>query len=255
MTFNTINSTTKCAKYVKGPSFDAKPDLATYPREITALSVSSAAITQVSMTLTRTVYALSSQRDNEINLRLAKLSQERNDQNFKIAQFTAHESRMSTIMARSAVSHGLDMRLISLVTLLFLPGTFMATLFSAGFWNFEPGHEGPVVSKWAWVYLVLTVTLTVAVLAAWRYLSGRKKKEELSMDGKVDLSFLEGLNDDKNQASDALSNSPPPPGTPMTLPQQSRAAVHQADLGIGAAIQASGVGRRSMSGANSPPVI
>ncbi|KAF2464435.1 uncharacterized protein BDR25DRAFT_307171 [Lindgomyces ingoldianus] len=64
--------------------------------------------------------------------------------------------------------YGSDMRTIAIVTLIFLPGTFVATLFSASFWNFGPSNTGPIVSKWVWLYWVITGLLTVTVFVAWR---------------------------------------------------------------------------------------
>ncbi|KAF2797117.1 hypothetical protein K505DRAFT_322826 [Melanomma pulvis-pyrius CBS 109.77] len=68
------------------------------------------------------------------------------------------------------ISHryGADMRIISAVTLIFLPGTFIATLFSASFWNFQPTNTGPIVSKWVWLYFVVTALLTLFVWSFWR---------------------------------------------------------------------------------------
>ncbi|ORY01732.1 hypothetical protein BCR34DRAFT_90945 [Clohesyomyces aquaticus] len=64
--------------------------------------------------------------------------------------------------------HGSDMRKIPIVTLVFLPGTFVATHFSASFWNFQPDNKGSVVSPWVWLYWVITLALTLLVLSAWQ---------------------------------------------------------------------------------------
>ncbi|KAI8931742.1 hypothetical protein NX059_011384 [Plenodomus lindquistii] len=79
------------------------------------------------------VYAILQQRDNEINHR-----------------------------------YGADMRVITAITLVFLPGTFIATLFSTSFWNFAPNNSGPKVSGWVWLYFVVTAILTLVVLSVWR---------------------------------------------------------------------------------------
>jgi len=79
------------------------------------------------------VYAILQQRDNELNRRYAA-----------------------------------DMRVITAITLVFLPGTFVATLFSASFWNFDPRSAGPLVSSWVWLYFFVTLMLTLVVLAVWR---------------------------------------------------------------------------------------
>jgi Mg2+ and Co2+ transporter CorA len=72
-----------------------------------------------------------------------------------------------------------DMRVITAITLVFLPGTFVATLFSASFWNFDPRSSGPLVSKWVWLYFFITIALTLIVLGVWRgytILKGGMKK-------------------------------------------------------------------------------
>ncbi|KAF2026589.1 hypothetical protein EK21DRAFT_92238 [Setomelanomma holmii] len=61
-----------------------------------------------------------------------------------------------------------DMRLITAITLISLPGTFVATLFSTSFWTFDPRSSGSPVSKWVWMYFIITVFLTTIVLAVWR---------------------------------------------------------------------------------------
>jgi hypothetical protein len=60
------------------------------------------------------------------------------------------------------------MRVITAITLVFLPGTFVATLFSASFWNFDPRSTGPLVSGWVWLYFFTTFALTIIVLGVWR---------------------------------------------------------------------------------------
>ena len=86
------------------------------------------------------------------------------------------------------------MRVISAVTLIFLPGTFMATLFSTSFWNFQPANQGSVVSKWLSLYFCSTLVLTLAVLAAWRYFSGRHM-EKLKLGPGEELSALPEIDD------------------------------------------------------------
>ena len=83
------------------------------------------------------------------------------------------------------------MRIIAAVTLIFLPGTFIATLFSASFWNFQPTNTGPIVSKWVWLYWVITAVLTITVWGFWRgysmIKSFWKRNKENEGDGKKDV--------------------------------------------------------------------
>ncbi|ORY10264.1 hypothetical protein BCR34DRAFT_354248 [Clohesyomyces aquaticus] len=147
----------------------------------------------VIQSLSQMVYAYRAQRDNELNVRLAKLSHKSNQLNLKLSKIAAHESHMNTIIAKSAVEYSLDMQVISIVTLLFLPGTFMATLFSASFWNFQPGHEGPVASKWGWLYFALTITLTATVFSAWKAYSRWKRTKQLQFKSSIDISALDAI--------------------------------------------------------------
>jgi hypothetical protein len=59
------------------------------------------------------------------------------------------------------------MRLITAITLIFLPATFVATFFNTSFWDFAPENEGAKVSRWVWLYAVVTMGLTLLVLAIW----------------------------------------------------------------------------------------
>lgn len=77
------------------------------------------------------------------------------------------------------------MRVIAAVTLLFLPGTFVATLFSASFWDFSPGNQGSKVSSWVWLYWVVTGALTAAVLCVWRGIPWMKQWSTWGFIGRV----------------------------------------------------------------------
>jgi Mg2+ and Co2+ transporter CorA len=106
---------------------------------------------------------------------------------------------MSNEMAKTSLKYGADMQVIAAVTLGFLPGTFIATLFSTSFWNFQPDNQGKVVSKWVWLYWIVTVVLTLAVLAAWRLVS-KKKAEGLELPPELELGKL--LENDGSGESD-----------------------------------------------------
>jgi hypothetical protein len=60
------------------------------------------------------------------------------------------------------------MRLITAITLIFLPGTFVATFFSTSFWDFSPDNNGTKISAWVWLYFLITISLTMLVLGVWR---------------------------------------------------------------------------------------
>jgi Mg2+ and Co2+ transporter CorA len=110
----------------------------------------------------QTIYQLTNQGDNRLNLQMAKRTSE----------------------------DSANMRVIAIVTLVFLPGTFTATLFSTTFFSFKQEGSPSVVSSWLWLYWVITVVLTCAVLLTWRNMtSGKWTRKRLYGDqgGKEDL--------------------------------------------------------------------
>ncbi|KAF2262237.1 hypothetical protein CC78DRAFT_582841 [Lojkania enalia] len=127
--------------------------------------------------LNQMVSSLTAQRDNETNLR--------------ISTAMASEAHTSTIMARASLRYGLDMRVIATVTLIFLPGTFVATFFSINFFNFDPENDGAKMSNWVWVYFVVTIVLTGIVLTVWRFVTPAKIEELLDLEKNPDPSLVE----------------------------------------------------------------
>ncbi|KAK5657643.1 hypothetical protein OQA88_2715 [Cercophora sp. LCS_1] len=61
-----------------------------------------------------------------------------------------------------------QMRSISLVTMIFLPGTFFATVFSMTFFDWG-SPDGAIVSSYIWVYVLITTVFTVGTLILWWY--------------------------------------------------------------------------------------
>lgn len=65
-----------------------------------------------------------------------------------------------------------DMRIIAWATLVFLPGTFTATLFSSTFFDFLPDDgNSRIVSWWLWLYFLATVLITGLVFLGWYHFS------------------------------------------------------------------------------------
>ncbi|KAI0096585.1 hypothetical protein GGR51DRAFT_543135 [Nemania sp. FL0031] len=100
----------------------------------------------------QTVYCLIASQDHVANMDIAGASRD-------IALMTARD--------------GATMRVIAAVTILFLPATFVATLFSTSFFNFQD-TSGPRISGWIWIYVLVTAVLTVAVQSVWAVISKRK---------------------------------------------------------------------------------
>lgn len=64
------------------------------------------------------------------------------------------------------------MRIISLITLLFLPATFVSTLFSMSFFNYQT--PGETKTEWGvtykiWIYAAVAVPLTILGILLWTF--------------------------------------------------------------------------------------
>ncbi|KAI1409011.1 hypothetical protein F5Y13DRAFT_182368 [Hypoxylon sp. FL1857] len=65
------------------------------------------------------------------------------------------------------------MKSVALLTMIFLPSTFIATLFSTTFFSFA--EDGWLASNAFWIYWVVVIPLSIAVVLAWRFWLGRSK--------------------------------------------------------------------------------
>lgn len=99
----------------------------------------------------------------------------------RIAEISYLDNAAMKTIALLAQRDSADMRIIAWATLIFLPGTFTATLFSSTFFDFLPDDNNPrIVSWWIWLYCLVTVLITGFVLLGWYHFSkrGRAKAQE-----------------------------------------------------------------------------
>jgi hypothetical protein len=90
----------------------------------------------------------------------------------------AHQvSGMSTIISQRDTS---AMKTVAMVTMVFLPGTFVASFFSMPILSWDAGVNGLVVRRPFWIYWAVTVPLTALVLGVWW---ARHKLKERRNDG------------------------------------------------------------------------
>jgi Mg2+ and Co2+ transporter CorA len=79
-----------------------------------------------------------------------------------------NDSLTSITIAEDTHRDSASMKTIAALTMVFLPATFVATFFSMGFFHFgvNDNVQLKVAPLW-WLYLVVTIPLTVMVLVAW----------------------------------------------------------------------------------------
>ncbi|KAL7960782.1 hypothetical protein V8C34DRAFT_275703 [Trichoderma compactum] len=114
------------------------------------------------------LYNIISQREARLNLEIA-----------------GEQRRIAHASKRDSTA----MKTISLMGALFLPGTYLASVFSMTFFNFQSGAD-PVISNWLWVYFIITIPLTVVIVGFWMWYDRRREaryaKEDKELDGDIE---------------------------------------------------------------------
>lgn len=70
-------------------------------------------------------------------------------------------------IAEATLADSKSMKTIAILTMVLLPGTAVASLFSMNMFNWRAGEGEQIASRWIWVYFVIAVPLTGLTLAAW----------------------------------------------------------------------------------------
>lgn len=121
------------------------------------------------------LYNIMAQKESKLNLEIA--SQQR-----RVAHATKRD--------------GTAMKTLSLLGAVFLPGTFMASVFSMTFFDFNVGPsdggsndtsgEGATVSNKLWVYFAVTIPLTLVILLVWYIIDRRREKKYAEEDVEIE---------------------------------------------------------------------
>jgi hypothetical protein len=85
----------------------------------------------------------------------------------------------NVLLAESAARDNITMKTLAYVTIVFLPATFVATLFSMSMFNWMAGQTDgtKVVSSRIWIYWAVTLGLGILVLAVWTKWKKVEEKE------------------------------------------------------------------------------
>ncbi|EPS36405.1 hypothetical protein H072_10093 [Dactylellina haptotyla CBS 200.50] len=119
------------------------------------------------------IYNLLAQRDSKLNLELAR------------------DSRMLAIASKRDSS---SMKTIAVLTIAFLPGTFVSSLFAMPVLNWEAKSYGDVMTEKFWVYWAVTIPMTALIILAWvawvkrqSWLKSKDRQEGMKTFNEVDV--------------------------------------------------------------------
>jgi Mg2+ and Co2+ transporter CorA len=112
-----------------------------------------------SLIYTETLFTSTSLRLNSLEKRMQNLI------NLSFNLVTQQDSR---VMQKDSSS----MKTIAVMTLIFLPASTVAAAFGSSFFNLSVDEEGVqhfIVNKLFWIFWVISLPLTVALVGAWRW--------------------------------------------------------------------------------------
>ncbi|KAJ6016053.1 Mg2+ transporter protein CorA-like/Zinc transport protein ZntB [Penicillium herquei] len=118
-------------------------------------------IDQDNIGITQTISILddiSKSREYDMQTLPSKVESQRNILYGLIAQF---DNNMQSRLTTEALRDSKAMKTLSIITILFLPGAFVATLFSTNMFSFHGNYEE------IWIYFVICVPLTTILMVAW----------------------------------------------------------------------------------------
>ena len=173
-----------------------------YIQTVSHVYRSNAMVSSPVMTDNTQIYSLTAQKDNAENIRLADASVRMAEAGLRASADMKAIATDSKMVALATLQDSAAMRTISAVTTFFLPATFTAvcysqtylaysarlglitmisrqTLFSTTFFNFQ-NAGGSMVSKWIWLYWLITAILTALTNYGW-YWSIRRKEKEINL--------------------------------------------------------------------------
>ncbi|KAK7416637.1 hypothetical protein QQX98_005108 [Neonectria punicea] len=97
----------------------------------------------------------------------------------KDAAVSTKISRANTSIALDSKQESAQMRSIALLTMIYLPVSAVASIFSMTIFDWSP-KSGAIVSKYIWVFIVVSLALTVITVLIWYFATHKKKRKEPS---------------------------------------------------------------------------
>jgi len=102
-------------------------------------------------------------------------------------------SKANTMIALETKRESAHMRSIALLTMIYLPLSCVASVFSTTLFNWNASEGEPVVSKYIWVLLTLALVLTLITVLAWHFTTNRDKRREAKRSGTFDTAFSDAV--------------------------------------------------------------
>ncbi|KAK3684092.1 hypothetical protein B0T22DRAFT_269755 [Podospora appendiculata] len=127
-------------------------------------------------------------------------ARQENKMNLKLSHVNTDLARTNTGLSHSMKRDSSQMRSIALLTMIFLPVSTVASIFSTTFFSWDAPDGQSVVSGYFWIFVVIAVVLTGVVVAAWYFATRiRHRAHVLHVDKESKLSLFNVRGGDEEQ--------------------------------------------------------
>lgn len=92
-----------------------------------------------------------------------------NEINLAFNTVAQYDSRIGVEIGRAAQADGSAMKTIAILTITFFPATFISSVFSMSFFNYNPESSEWTVSKKFWVYWAVAIPVTCITGLLWSF--------------------------------------------------------------------------------------
>ncbi|KAE9363918.1 hypothetical protein N431DRAFT_550606 [Stipitochalara longipes BDJ] len=120
-------------------------------------------------------------------------AREDNKTNLKLSRVNTDLARANTALSEDMKRDSSQMRSIALLTMVFLPLSTVASIFSTTLFSWDAMEGKTVVSGYLWVFVVIAIGLTSLTVGAWYLATYRTRRQEASRRGTKTLGL--SLND------------------------------------------------------------
>lgn len=80
-----------------------------------------------------------------------------------------------------------SMKTLSLVGAVFLPATFISSIFSTTFFDFQAAEGQPVVAANFWIYFAVSIPITLVVVLGWMFWSERRTRSHAAEEADLEI--------------------------------------------------------------------
>ena len=142
------------------------------------LTVQAAKLVEQSSVQLSSLYNIIAQRDQRISIDIADASRALALESKRDQKISIEISKASSIIALESRRDSSAMKTLAAVTMVFLPGTFVASVFAMPFFDFGNSDGLRVVNPQLWIYWVVTIPLTFLTFGVWLAWFQMKTKRE-----------------------------------------------------------------------------